>query len=525
MKEDSEMKKMIDYGQSELDIGNQRPSLIWKAALAGFAAALVVIAYRILLGKLETLSFQLYGHAKNNPLLLPVVFIVLGIMGYGVGMLVAKNRSISGSGIPQVKGTILGYFNYNWFNTLWSKFVGGALAIFVGLSVGREGPSIQLGACVAKGLGNRLCDTRTERNYLIAGGASAGLAAAFNAPLAGVVFAVEELFTYISPLIMLVTMVSAIVAGSIARLIFGAHPVLAFPIQDALPLSSYWMICLLGIILGGAGSLYNLVLLKTQKLYKKVSNTRFRVMIPFFLAGFLSLVFPAVLGGGHAAMEYLNLSSGLGFLTVLFLVKFIFSMISFGSGAPGGIFFPLLILGAIIGALFGTFSILYLGLNPAYMNNFIILAMTGFFSAIVRAPLTGIVLLLEMTGSFTSMLPLALVAIIASTTADLLKSPPVYEALLENQQKEAGSAGLPDEGRATTVEMVVHHGSLASDKRIRDLDFPDNCLLIGIHRDGKDIIPRGNTLIRANDHVTVLTHLHEEASCREALAKLFSTNE
>ncbi len=519
------MKKTIDHGQNELNRGNQRLSLIWKAALTGVAVALVVIAYRIVLGRLESLSFQLYGYAKNNPIFLPLVFIVLGIMGYGVGKLVEKNRAISGSGIPQVKGTILGYFNYNWFNTLWSKFLGGAIAIFAGLSVGREGPSIQLGACVAEGLGNRLCDSRTERNYLIAGGASAGLAAAFNAPLAGVVFAVEELFTYISPLILLVTMVSAIVAGSIARLIFGAHPVLAFPIQDALPLSSYWMICLLGIILGGAGSLYNLVLLKTQKLYKKVSNTRIRVMIPFFLAGLLSLVFPAVLGGGHAAMEYLNLSSGLGFLTVLFLVKFIFSMISFGSGAPGGIFFPLLILGAIIGALFGTFSILYLGLDSAYMNNFIILAMTGFFSAIVRAPLTGIVLLLEMTGSFTSMLPLALVAIIASTTADLLKSTPIYHSLLENQRKEAGSANLPDAGQTTTVEMVVHHGSLASDNRVKDLDLPDNCLLIGIRRDGKEIIPRGDTLIRANDYIIFLINLHEETDHRDTLAKLFSVHE
>ncbi|NLZ77107.1 MAG: ClC family H(+)/Cl(-) exchange transporter [Spirochaetales bacterium] len=487
--------------------------------------AVVVIAYRIVLGRLETLSFQLYGYAKNHPVFLPLVFIVLGIMGYGVGTLVAKNRAISGSGIPQVKGTILGYFNYNWFNTLWSKFIGGAIAILAGLSVGREGPSIQLGACVAEGLGDRLCDSRTERNYLIAGGASAGLAAAFNAPLAGVIFAVEELFTYISSPILLVTMVSAIVAGSIARLIFGAHPVLAFPIQNALPLSSYWMICLLGIISGGAGSLYNLVLLKTQKLYKNISNTRFRVMIPFFLAGLLSLVFPAVLGGGHAALEYLNPSSGPGFLMTLLLVKFVFSMISFGSGAPGGIFFPLLILGAIIGALFGTFSILYLGFDPAYMNNFIILAMTGFFSAIVRAPLTGIVLLLEMTGSYSSMLPLALVAIIASTTADLLKSAPVYESLLENQRKEAGSTDLPDERRTTTVDMVVHHGSLASDARIKDLSFPDDCLLTGIRRDGKEVVPRGGTLIRAGDHVTVLMHLHEEADHRDTLAKLFSVHE
>ncbi|MDI9519796.1 MAG: chloride channel protein [Bacillota bacterium] len=509
----------------ELNIESQRISILWKSALVGFAVALIVMAYRFVLGKMESLSFQLYGYLKNNLVLLPLVLIVLGITGYGVGTLVKKNRAISGSGIPQVKGIILGHFNFNWFNTLWSKFFGGALSVLAGLSVGREGPSIQLGACVAEGLGNKLCDTHTERKYMIASGAGAGLAAAFNAPLAGVVFVMEEIFKYISPRIMLATMVSTIVAGSMARFVFGTAPVLHFPIQDAIPVNAYWMVCLLGIILGCAGSLYNLVLLKTQKLYKKVSSIRFRVIIPFLLACFLGLVFPVVLGGGHAAMEHLNLSGGLGFLSILFLVKFLFSMISFGSGAPGGIFFPLLVLGAIIGTLFGKLAVMYLGLDPALINNIIILGMTGFFAAIVRAPLTGIVLLLEMTGSFNNMLPLAITAMIASLTADLLKSAPIYDSLLENQIKENNAANLPDEGEKTTIEMLVHHGSPASDQCIKGLDLPENCLIVAIQRDGKYIIPRGETLIKANDDLTFLVNLHEEAGYREALEKLVTTDE
>ena len=522
---DSGMKRNSNNYLKELNMEGQRISIIWKSALIGGAVALIVIAYRIVLGQMETLSFQIYGYVKNNPALLPAILIALAITGYGVGTLVKKNRAISGSGIPQVKGIILGYFNINWLNTLWSKFIGGALSVLAGLSVGREGPSIQLGACVAEGLGNKLCDTHTERKYMIASGAGAGLAAAFNAPLAGVVFVMEEIFKYISPFIMLATMVSTIVAGSMARLIFGVAPVLHFPIQDAIPVNAYWMVCLLGIILGCAGSLYNYVLLKTPKLYKKISNKRFRIIIPFFLACLLGIVFPAVLGGGHAALEYLDSSSGLGFLTLLFIVKFMFSMISFGSGAPGGIFFPLLVLGAIIGTLFGKIAVMYLGLDPTLMNNIIILGMTGFFSAIVRAPLTGIVLLLEMTGSFDSMLPLAMAAIIACITADLLKSAPIYDSLLENQLKESISVSLPDEGQKTTIEMVVHHGAPASDQYIKDLDFPENCLIVAIQRDGKHLIPHGETLIKANDYVTFLVNLHEEGGYREALEKLTAANE
>lgn len=192
------MKKNID-NIIDLNIERRRVSILWKSAFIGFAVALVVSAYRIALGKLETLSFQLYVYASNNPVILPVMFILLGTVGYGVGVLVEKNRAIAGSGVPQVKGTILGYFNFNWLNTIWSKFLGGGLAVLGGLSVGRAGPSIQLGSCVAEGIANKLSDTRTEREYLIASGASAGLAVIFNAPFAGVLFVMEEIFKYISP--------------------------------------------------------------------------------------------------------------------------------------------------------------------------------------------------------------------------------------------------------------------------------------------------------------------------------------
>jgi len=135
---------------------------------------------------------------------------------------------------------------------------------------------------------------------------------------------------------------------------------------------------------------------------------------------------PQVLGSGHSMITLLETGNLLlpGML-VLLVVKFVFSMISFGSGAPGGIFFPLLVIGTYIGGDFGTIAVNLLGIDPQFINNFIIIAMAGYFTAIVRAPITGIVLITEMAGSFTHLLSLSVVAIVAEITAGLLNAHPI----------------------------------------------------------------------------------------------------
>ena len=120
----------------------------------------------------------------------------------------------------------------------------------------------------------------------------------------------------------------------------------------------------------------------------------------------------------------------LGTILLLLLGRFLFSAISFGSGAPGGIFFPLLVIGGFIGGAFASVGVQFFGLDSMYINNFVLLAMAGYFSAIVRAPLTGIILIFEMTGSLSQMLSLAIVSIVAYVVATLLKSKPIYEASL-----------------------------------------------------------------------------------------------
>lgn len=519
------MKNKNNY-KSVVNMDSSRLHIVYKSILVGLIAGIITCLYRLLLMKAEEFSFMVYDYFRSHLILIPLLFLILGAAGYITGLFINKFKMIGGSGIPQVKGIIMGYFKDKWIGTLFAKFIAGLISITAGLSLGREGPSIQIGACVAQGIGNKIASTRHERKVLIASGASAGLAAAFNAPLAGAMFAMEEIFKYFSPVILLSTMVSAVISDYIAKIIFGLDPVFQFNLSDNISLNGYWMLILLGAALGVCGAFYNAVLLYTQKLYKKVKwlNAKTRPLIPFLLAGILGLVFPVVLGGGHKIMEDITLNSSLTFLIIALLVKFVFSMISFGSGTPGGIFFPLLVMGAAVGAIFGNISIHYFGFDTDLFYNFVILAMVGFFTSIVRAPITGVILLIEMTGSFTHLLPLTIVSIFSYVVADLLKSIPIYDSLLDNQIAKNGIVMEgSDSAKKVTIETVVHHGSAAENQYIKDLDLPNNCLLIAVKRNQSEFIPKGNTRIQAGDYLVLLTDVNCEASIREKLNLLSST--
>jgi len=146
-----------------------------------------------------------------------------------------------------------------------------------------------------------------------------------------------------------------------------------------------------------------------------------------------------LLGGGHELILHLALEEkSILFLTIIYIVKFLLLLICFGSGVPGGIFLPMLLLGAIIGAIVGSFSIDVFGINSSYIINFIALGMAGYFASVVKAPITGIVLIMEMTGSFNHLLSLSVVVIISYVTSELLRNEPIYEVLLERLLKRVG---------------------------------------------------------------------------------------
>lgn len=514
-----------NHYREAISLSSRKLSLVGKGALVGAGAGAVASFYRLALAWAEGKSEAMYGFFRARPGMIPLLFLILAASGYLVGLLTKKFPLIRGSGIPQVKGELTGRFDAPWLSTLIAKFAGGAASILAGLSLGREGPSIQLGAAAASGIASEWASSRAERRILVAGGASAGLAAAFNAPLAGAMFALEEIYRYISPTLLIVLIVSAMTGDFVSKMAFGQSPVFSFDTAAQIPLSLYWLLILMGALLGLMGAGYNWTLLKTQKLYKAVRRLpeSARPVAPFLLAGAFGLLLPAVMGGGHAMLGYLNGGTAVSTLALLFLVKFLFSMISFGSGAPGGIFFPLLILGGTLGALTARLAGGLVG--PELFDSFVAVAMAGYFAAIVRAPVTGTILLLEMTGSFDCLLPLIVVSFAAYLTADLVKSRPIYDSLLDNLLHGDACPKERDPARKVVVEQIVHFDAPAAGRLVRELGLPKECLLIAIRREDGEEIPSGGTAIRAGDYLTFLVSERDEGEIRRALERLFGEAE
>ncbi|MBR5536408.1 MAG: ClC family H(+)/Cl(-) exchange transporter [Clostridia bacterium] len=413
-------------------------SLIGKSLLVGAFAALSAVAYRAVLGRAEALCHGIFGFA-DSPLRIVLLFLFLFLMGLVVGRITESEPFIKGSGIPQLEGQFHGHFSPKPLAVLVKKFVGGALSIVCGLSLGREGPSIQLGAMTGQLVSSRLPEGEEEDSkLLLLCGACAGLAAAFNAPLAGVAFALEETYKKITPKVVFATAAASIFADIVSKLFFGTTPALNLPQVDPLPLSLFYVYPIVGLCCGCLGVLFNKTLMSTQRLYKKLPlRDTCRIAIPFLFAGVFGLVLPEVLGGGHHIITHLSgVGMTVGMMLLLLAAKFAFTMICFCSGAPGGIFFPLLVLGALSGGIIGSGACALLGLPESCMINFLLLGMTGMFSGIVRAPITGIILVAEMSGSLTQFTGLVLVSVVASLTANMLGCKPVYDELLENMLRD-----------------------------------------------------------------------------------------
>ena len=214
-----------------------RLRLFAEGIATGVFAGLVICLFRWLLTVVEYLRYSFYLRKWVCPWYYHVIWITVVLLLSGVlYWLSRKEPMASGSGIPQVKGVLLGVMKLRWFSVLWVKIVGGVLAIGAGLSLGREGPSIQLGAVSAQGISRFLGRTSIEERYLMTSGASAGLAAAFNAPLAGVIFALEELHRNFSIMVLLPSMAAAFTATLISRGVFGRDAVFIFPELKILPM-------------------------------------------------------------------------------------------------------------------------------------------------------------------------------------------------------------------------------------------------------------------------------------------------
>jgi chloride channel protein, CIC family len=422
------------------------------APIVGAGAGVVCALFRLALEQANAWRNALLRQAHVH-VTLGFVLVLLGCAAAAAlaAFLVRRfSPHAGGSGIPQIEAALNGDLPPAPPKLLPVKFFGGLVALGSGMALGREGPSVQMGAVVAHLVGNIFRLSSEDLRLLLAAGAGAGLAVAFNAPIAGAVFVLEELVRRFEPRMAIVALGASSTAILISRLFLGDAPDfrVAIASQAAMPTgplpyadAATWPLYVgLGLVAGFVAALYNRALLGA------FVGLRQWPAIPVeakagaigVIVGMVCWFAPELAGGGDDITQGL-LAGGIaiGSIPLAFAVRFALGTVSYAARTPGGLFAPMLVLGAQLGLVFGALCagmFPHLGIEPAA---FAVVGMAAFFTGVVQAPLTGIVLATEMTAAFTTLLPMLAACFAAMLAAHLTRTAPIYDALLRYIVKDA----------------------------------------------------------------------------------------
>lgn len=493
-----------------------------QGIMVGIFAGLMVCLYRFLLYGSEHVLRDYLSVISGNLTYTILFFIALAVMGLLVDVLTRWEVDSAGSGIPQVYAEVKGHMEANWAKVLFSKIVSGVLTALGGLSLGPEGPSVQIGGMAGKGVAKLFKGSKTDELRLILVGSAVGITAAFNAPLAGVIFVFEEINHGFDKTLVFIALVSAIVSDFISKVIFGQSTALTFPIHN-IPLEGYWLLVVLGVCIGILGYVYNVGMIKSSDFVSGLKIPSWlKFVLVFMVSGVVALTVPEISDGGHFMMDMLDIAMpSLGVLVLLLVLKYLFSMFSFSSGAPGGIFLPILVLGAYIGAAFGSAVVPIFGFEHALIYKFVVISMAGFFAATVRSPITGVVLIAEMCGSTESLVAMIIVSLIAYVVPTLLGNEPIYESLYDRLLLTKNREFVKKPSKHVLSEYVVPLDCNFINFKIKDIPFPKNAIVVSVIRNGKYVIPTEDFQIKYSDQVNILTDVNDYPYVRQEIEELF----
>ncbi|MCP5420056.1 MAG: H(+)/Cl(-) exchange transporter ClcA [Gammaproteobacteria bacterium] len=401
------------------------------AIVVGIAAGGVCSAFRFALDWVHTLHRLVIVEIPGPAGL--ALLVVGGAVATAIaaGLVYRIAPAATGSGIPHVEAVLAGDLRPAPPPLIPIKFVGGTLAIGAGLALGREGPSVQMGASTGTLIGRLFRRNWRDRRALVTAGAGAGLATAFNSPGAGAIFVLEELVGKFEPRIAMVALGASVGAIFVSRTLLGNAPVFTVAEFSAGGVAAQPLFLTFGMLSGLLAVIYNRSLLATLNLAERIGGPiELRAAVIGGVIGLLAWFAPDLVGGGDDITQHaLDGDLPLGLLPAIFLFRLALGTVSYAAATPGGLFAPMLVLGAVSGLAFGIITehlFPGLGLQP---EAFALVGMGAFFAGVVRAPLTGIILVTEMTASSGLLVPLLSSCFGAMFVTEALRDPPIYASL------------------------------------------------------------------------------------------------
>jgi len=441
---------------------------ITEACIIGLVSGLAAVMLKQGVGVLGGWRIQL-----SNQLPAVVVLPLIGLVGGWIaGFLVERLApEAAGSGIPPVKAALANVPQALNLRVALVKMSSVLLVLGSGLNLGRQGPTVHIGAALAAQLSHWIPTSPEHRRQLIAAGAAAGLAAGFNAPIAGVLFVVEEFLQDFSGLTLGTAILASFIGAVVSRVLGGrslrldaamANVSTTFSVQD-LP-----FFLLLGLLAGILGALFERGIFASLRFNRRVLSIGlpWRIALAGLVSGAVAALLPSAFRDNTGLQDFLS-TGGVDWhlLLLAFAIKFVLTLVAYGSGAPGGLFAPSLVLGAALGSLVGLLAggvatavggPFALGDGVSSTTTYALAGMGAFFSAVTRGPITAIVIVFEITTDFNLVLPLMIGSVIAYLVAHRLMGGSIYSHLLAwngidlQQNKPEG-----DPWRQLTAAMVM----------------------------------------------------------------------
>ena len=410
---------------------NEHTTMAILAVVVGTAGGFGAVAFRFIINFIQSLSYgssrELLDIIAATPWYLRLLIPTAG--GLIIGPLVYFwAREAKGHGVPEVMEAVALRSGLIRKRLVLIKTLASAICIGTGGSVGREGPIVQIGSAIGSAIGQLLKVSAARLRTLVGCGAAAGIAATFNAPIAGAMFALEivlgdfGLATF-SPIV-----IAAVVATAISRAFLGDTPAFIVPPYELVSIWEFPLYVILGLFCAVVGITFTRVLYRSEDLFEQLQVPGYlKAALGGVLLGAIGLLFPQVLGVGYGAIDAALVQAYAWWLLFLLIgIKIVATSITIGSGGSGGIFAPSLFLGAMAGGFFGNIVHQIWPSATASAGAYAIVGMGAVVSATTHGPLSAMLILFEMTGGYKIILPLMITCIISSVVAGQLMKESIY---------------------------------------------------------------------------------------------------
>lgn len=508
--------------------------VLFYGGVTGTLVGVCIALFKFAAGHVIAFSGRAYVHigsslSASNPLPLIAAVLVIVLLALGMALLYKKMPNVRGGGIPTSIGVVRGVLTFRWFVNLPAVFLASLASFLVGVPLGTEGPSVQIGTAIGSGVSDLSHKKHAAwKRYIMTGGACAGFSAATGAPISGILFAIEEAHQRVSPMVFAVcaTAVAAAqaVSGWLSPLL-GVEVELFAPMQmPCLAAKELWLAVLMGVWVGFLAVLFLQYYRKLTRLLRKKTAkipSFIKIFVVFLLTLVLGLVAYPFVSTGHGLIETMLHGGGVWYILLAALfIRATLMILCSANGISGGLFLPILALGGVIAALLGRGVIAVFDLPDSYYPVIVMLGIVASIAGMMKMPITAMVFAIEVLSASENILPVIITAVLAYAVTEIFYVDSINERVLEHRIADL-HAGKSAE--AYDAHLVVQEGAFAVGKQIRDILWPSGLVVLSFKREKKrdsEVDAYGEKVLHVGDELHVRYSTYDHAAMLQELTAL-----